>query len=132
MTVDEINQGVAKWIEPEPPKMREDADVLLAEGRTIESPGGGWEAAWRGFEPDWVPAPFATDIRAAWKVIEKLRNSGKWCCVEVASDYHYTYIVNLRKTEDPEHKPDIHVDADTAPMAICLAALKVAELEAER
>lgn len=78
---------------------------------------------------------YSTSIAAAWKVWERLRISGKWCCLDIKSDHHYCWTVSLTPSEvDPDqkkrfkikgHKPTIVVDGeDSAPRAICLAALK--------
>ena len=75
----------------------------------------------------WLPAPsYSTNIQAAWQVVEEMREkgyvmymrsepSGKWAC-------------RLVPTGDVYRPSDISkyqaLYADTAPMAICLAALK--------
>lgn len=73
---------------------------------------------------------YSTDINAAWEVIEILRSSGHFCCVKVHSDFHYNYdavLIVYRADEDGGHSPDYISTADTAPLAICRAALKAAE-----
>lgn len=77
---------------------------------------------------------YSTDISAAWEVWEKLRSSGKWCCLDIKSDYHYCWTVTLIPSEVDSrqrkrfkvngHKPAVIVDGEeSAPRAICLAAL---------
>jgi len=78
---------------------------------------------------------YSTDIAAAMQVWEKLRNSFKWCCLNISSDYHYVYDIFLTptqpwgkatKSDKPYiHKPTIKVlCVESLPYGICLAALK--------
>ena len=63
---------------------------------------------------------YSTSIVDAWRVVEKIEGqvlidrtiSGKWVC-EIIWGMRYTYVA----------------EADTAPMAICLAALKAVGYE---
>lgn len=98
----------------------------------------GWKDSGLGYEtPEggrisytWSPS---TDLRTAWQIVEKLR---KW------SDGHFTllaFTTNWRAgwdTPDPEDAFDgsfrRFVVAETAPLAICLAALKATEERAKR
>lgn len=42
-------------------------------------------------------------------MIEELRNSGRWCCVKIMSDYNYVWDVVLYEAypRNDEHKPTI-------------------------
>lgn len=74
--------------------------------------------------------PYSTDISAAMEVVEKMRKSGSWCCIEMKSDYHYVWWVGLRRAEshgNAEHKITVSADAESLPEAICRAALKAIE-----
>lgn len=91
----------------------EDSGVILAKGKI----GTAYQ-----FRP-------STDIAAAWQVVEKLRKSH--CCLTLKSDFDYIWECYAIKDEnDAEHQSEIIVDykvyakAETAPLAICLAALK--------
>jgi len=41
---------------------------------------------------------YSTDIAAAMQVWEKLRESSKWCCLNISSDYNYVYDIFLFKS----------------------------------
>jgi hypothetical protein len=70
--------------------------------------------------------PYSSSIEAAMQVLDKLRHSGEWCCIEIKSDYHYVWWVALtpaeRHSTDP-HKPTIAVSGEVLPTVICLVAL---------
>lgn len=66
---------------------------------------------------------YSTDIAAAWEVVEKLRDTwaielhgrdGAWSCLVEEGDEVTAHFIAI-------------AEADTAPLAICLAALKVVE-----
>jgi len=63
---------------------------------------------------------YSTDISAAWEVVEKLNylsfNISRENCAGVRYDANVY--------DDPEMEDQINITADTAPHAICLAALK--------
>lgn len=88
-----------------------------------------------GGEGYYLVPRYSSEITAAWDVWERLRQSGKWCCLDITSDYDYCWRVSLTPSEvDPEqkkrantklHRPIVVVDGEeSAPRAICLAALK--------
>ena len=69
---------------------------------------------------------YSTSIEAAWEIVEKLRQ--KYCCIKVYSDHAYIYECTTVKDPDDDHDAPIIFDqAETAPLAICLAALKAME-----
>ena len=72
--------------------------------------------------------PYSTDIAAAWEVVEKLRATGEFCCIDVRHPIHEPIECAFYKVAS-DHKPLIGV-GDTAPHAICLAALKAIGVEA--
>lgn len=79
----------------------------------------------------WVPIPhYSTDIAEAMKVWQKLRGSGKFCCLNICSDYHYTYDIILTEASDhggaatDDHAGKIVASGEDLPFVICLAALK--------
>ena len=78
-------------------------------------------------ELDLIPR-YSTDIAAAWKVVEKVklniitRYQDKWLCTNVGSDFQFW-------CEYPNRYENLNDDSycelgDTAPHAICLAALR--------
>lgn len=71
---------------------------------------------------------YSTDIKYAWEVWEKLRQSGKWCCLKISSDYSFVYDIILTESElsgnNPDHKPTIVITTENICKGICLAALK--------
>ena len=98
---------------------------------TIEEP---W---WGDFAGDMqlmnaVPC-YSTDIAAAMEVFQYLRDSGKWCCLNILSDYKYCWTVSLKEetigTFNPPHRVVISVDDESLPVAICRAALKACDGE---
>jgi hypothetical protein len=81
---------------------------------------------------DWGTVPFySTDIAAAWSVIDHLI-----ALASAAMDQPYfelrtcgSYYTAVWDTEERDW-PTVTEDADTAPLAICLAALKAVGVEA--
>ncbi len=68
---------------------------------------------------------FCTDISAAWQVVEKMREKGfmydLFDCYEATETHGCTFTVPV----EPEIDEIIACEhADTAPLAICLAALR--------
>jgi hypothetical protein len=77
---------------------------------------------------------YSTNIHSAMEVFTKLRNSGKWCCLKIDSDYNFIWYVKLTRTElkdeNPNHDTTIwEQDEESLPLAICRAALKAVEYE---
>ena len=69
---------------------------------------------------------YTTDISAAWQVVEKITGTiqpdGAKREVEISSDCgHWRCDIAIEGWALP---PDIMAEADTAPLAICIAALK--------
>lgn len=79
--------------------------------------------------------PFSTDIAAAWEVVEKVKitaliqiKTGEWCARFEDSEWTEAdsyYEVRMYKDEHA----DTYAYAETAPMAIALAALKACGVE---
>ena len=77
---------------------------------------------------------YSTDMNYAWEVFEELRNSGKYCCLTIKSDYNYVYDVDLILSEllgNILHKRTIHITNENLPFAICLAALDTVGINQE-
>lgn len=114
-----VAEKVMGWKRVVVPK---DYDGLNA-GVTLLSPTAtAIEWAPKGAYQLWHFCPlYSTDIAAAWRVVEKLieptieRHGSRWS------------VTCLR--EAPQDTRWIEVDADTAPLAICLAALKAVDVE---
>ena len=77
------------------------------------------------------PPRYSTDIAAAFEIVEKLRESDHWCCLDLHSNYSYAweFILRVDEDHDPEaphggRKVSARGIAETAPLAICKAALK--------
>jgi hypothetical protein len=79
----------------------------------------------KGCYPKGYPTEYSENITAAMGLFDYLRNTGKYCCLEIYSDYNYCWKVSLTKSElNEEHKPTIVVDGEeNLPLAICKAAL---------
>ena len=83
--------------------------------------GGGEE----GPIPHLVSVPrFSTDIAAAWQVVEYLRSRGYG--VRVDAPARAQYVCWIQPPHGPEVRGSVEaVGADTAPHAICLAAVAI-------
>lgn len=78
----------------------------------------------------WTPSAF---IHYAWKVVEKLAKDGKHLALQApgSTDMNECYRTFPKWTADFEFRLDSEAEADTAPLAICLAALKAVGVEVE-
>ena len=78
---------------------------------------------------------YSTDIAAAWEVMEKLKLVGleigydryrnKWFCTNLAEDFRYAFDLSESDFKDLMNDDLIAILSDTAPHAICLAAIKI-------
>lgn len=76
---------------------------------------------------EWGMLPeFSTDISAAWQVVKRLADSGFNVTISRVLDWRDKYECYLVK-ENWRDDERICKGADTAPLAICLAALKAVE-----
>lgn len=74
---------------------------------------------------------YSTDIAAAMMVWQHLRQSGRWCCLTIRSDYDLCWRVELVHDNSAHDRPTIVLDGeDSLPLAICRAALLAAEVKA--
>ena len=88
-------------------------------GYNVQYDGIYWEAVPDDVMAELHPLPdYCTQIAAAWEVVEKM-----------SGDYEVTINAAHRKywchAAGPTWKQAVHAEADTAPMAICLAFLKL-------
>ena len=72
----------------------------------------------KGGNLDWSPKDYSTDINAAWEIVETMVNG--FCLWFVHGKYRV-------KVLDEMGTGEMLSEADTAPMAICLAFLKLEE-----
>lgn len=86
------------------------------------TPTGGLEAARRGFYGDLDR--FTTDIAAAWEVVESLHDRGLYTSMSKDPSMG-TW--DVRGWNDKTNSNRFIAHADTAPLTICLAALKAVE-----
>jgi len=77
-----------------------------------------WETDKTYWEKDAIPH-YSTDIAAAWQVVEKFQSSGEY---EIVMRFLTTWIVSIFGLGG--NLTDVQVQGDTAPLAICLAALR--------
>lgn len=105
-------------------------DALVAEkvmGWTRTEHLGLKRTVWNIPAPSYIewaddPPPFSTDIAAAWEVVERLRaNYSFQISADSSSDWE-CYLEN--EDLDISH---VSARSETAPHAICLAALKTVE-----
>ena len=108
-----------------------DTDALIAKNVM------GWKSItkrrtgddYTGYNPggviDYVPH-YSTGIEAAWEVVEKMRERYTFCELSLAShaDKMITFNIN-------HYSADYTGLADTAPLAICRAALKAMEVDTD-
>jgi hypothetical protein len=74
-------------------------------------------------------AAYSTNIAAAWRVVEHLAAQGWGVTINRSTGRRLSYEVCLRQGKRGQE--DNHIaEADQAPLAICLAALKTIEHEA--
>lgn len=64
-----------------------------------------------------VIPPYCNSIEAAWEIVEKI----EWFCLQKEHDGSGWTVWDMAGTEEA----NLIVTADTAPMAICLAFLKL-------
>lgn len=106
------------------------------------SPGGAWYITAQfenGDIPYWDPVRYSTDIADAWKIIEKLRAEGKGIQVMTVSDWDVDdspiiwqcFISATSRIFSRPQMGDAWANANTAPLAICRAAL-IAERDGRR
>lgn len=86
------------------------------------------------FVPEWtkpapcIPPPYSTDIADAWKVVEHLRQAEYLIDIDSLSQSRWCCIINGPEKVMGATLTNHHfVHAETAPLAICLAALEVVE-----
>ena len=93
---------------------------VLAGAITSSSEGGNWVGTTTGYasgdEPVWIPRSYSSDIEAAWKVVEKMR-------ANVSMEVEFQICAYEDGTWSAEFGMEVEGYADTAPHAICLAAL---------
>ena len=86
---------------------------------------GEWLNADRNWLCDTEDLPYSTSIAAAWEVVEKLRVKFPLVKVESRPNQRWQCEVYFPNPSGGLPSPDIAIEeADTAPLAICRAALK--------
>ena len=90
-------------------------------------PNGDWpRLAGHTFHCLGVVSKFSTDIAAAWQVVDKLAASGKMACLTIdllgGEGEEWRVFFQWDVSDDELAMP--YADAPTAPLAICLAALR--------
>lgn len=63
----------------------------------------------------------AHEMTGAMALFEILRRDGRWCCLDIQSNYHYLW--NVRLTPAFPHDAAVCVYDEALPVAICRAAL---------
>ena len=130
----ELDAAVAEKVMGEsmpafPPSI-DDADLNLFAGADYRSPGGCWIASSTGYEdgdrPIWVPLAYSTNISRAWLVVEKMRKTFRRFEVHALADCFCCLVEEGSRDIDSSYIADS--ESDTAPEAICRAALEAVEL----
>ena len=93
-----------------------------------DKPGAvSWPHPPKGFDVNhnrWSIIPhYSTDIAAAWEVVEKLAPEFEWILENDVKDGGWSAIIYKWEGTSVVSSPIGRSDADTAPHAICLAAL---------
>jgi hypothetical protein len=72
---------------------------------------------------------YSTDTAAAMKLIEKMRQSGEWCCIDLHADFNYVWKVSFTRAEpyNEDHVVTAFAVEDSLPLAISRAALAAIE-----
>lgn len=115
-----------------------DLDVLVAERvmgfkeSSVKGIGRTWNR--KNDDDDFYLKRYSTDIAAAWEVFEKVKDKGlelgwnkeheKWFCTNLSEDFRYGLSLSDKEFKESFNETSIAVLADSAPIAICLAALK--------
>ena len=69
---------------------------------------------------------YTESLDAVLPGLEKVRQSGKWCCINIHSDHHYLWEVTLIPHDSPDHRPTITVqteDHKELPLIVAKALL---------
>lgn len=98
-------------------------DALVAE-KVMGYPGDGnvWYVTGDYANPDSIPE-YSTDIAAAWEVVEKMKHSSWSFSIRSSDDCEAEFSLNDGKFLQNADTVGMG-RGDTAPYAICLAALK--------
>lgn len=91
-----------------------------------------WGRYSRRNKDDWSFLPrYSTSIEAVWHVVEKLRQDGVYANIgpDPSSDGYNASLFWHGDGVDEAELMQVNASAPTAPLAICLAALKVIESE---
>jgi len=110
----QIDAEICGKVFGQPVEVQDGDFITLAEP---DNPAAGW----------WLVPSYSTEISAAWSVLEKLRQGFRWCCIDIHSNFHYQWTVSLIRNDESEnatHTPLITESAESAPSAICAAALR--------
>ena len=74
---------------------------------------------------------YSTSIADAWEVVEKIRGDGRWWQITDCEEEGWHASAWRTVTENDAPVCECDAVADTAPMAICLAALKAVGVEVQ-
>jgi hypothetical protein len=71
---------------------------------------------------------YSTDITAAMEVFNHIRDSGKFCCLQILSDFNHNWEIRLAQeieTTEPPHTYKLYASGESLPRVICEAALRI-------
>lgn len=106
-------------------------DRPTEEARVEPHPGESLDArlfeAFFGPRPDEPVPAFSKDLETAWILLQRLLEEHRW--VEVVGTDEGTWICRVHdpRYSDPRWLGSVASEAPTAPLAICRAALRIAE-----
>lgn len=77
-----------------------------------------------GWDKDNCECGYSDDITKAWEVVEKLNARGEWVTVGLNAAHRAQCFISTSGERE-----NVDVEAETAPLAICLAALRAVGAE---
>jgi hypothetical protein len=124
----ELNLRIAREVmEEDVPDGYERAGDHWEKEEPIFDDDGAYTRIWQVVE--W-PALYSEHIAGAWQVVERMRENGVLLRIEPRASCYIVKAVTWNVTQDCEELI-AHSAQDTAPLAICLAALKAVGVEVE-
>lgn len=114
MTPEEINEAVAR-------KLGWKSQCLFPESE-----------GHHGFPCPFKTPDYATDIQAAWEIICELAKKEYEVSLRLRFMPHHQWMAEFDRFDIDPGTPALDGESDSAPMAICLAFLKLSEDETEK
>lgn len=128
-----VAEKVMGWIKTDESKYDEEGIEMTVmespQGAMAQAFGWGFECDFDDFGPS-LPR-FSSDVSAAWEVIEHFSETHRGSVVRWFGKNGERYAASFWPLMETDVVPRDHIPAETAPLAICLAALKAVGVEVE-